>query len=271
MAGLKKRGEDANPYGSRYKAEVGGWDAGKGTRTYTRPTYTLFVVGIPDAESSDSVQRVFERDPGFLQARPVGYKTSRRMVFVDYDSPEHAHKAMIAHQGHKWHEVDVGLKIDFDHDARTKRNVALDQGHFEKFWPCGPRRARPESERDIYARLKSEAAEKQVTQNQPVAMMQTRSRPKRAGLAAKLRIKDHDNPTKPGDGKSCVETDAAPCNKADEQAAALGGLLGYGSASEGETEEEEAEESNESEEEEDDEEDDEIDEYIPVNKKARPS
>lgn len=63
--------------------------------------------GIPDAESSDAVQSVFEFDEGFLQCRPVGHK-SKRMVFVDYDSIEHATRALQAHQGWKWEPVDEG-------------------------------------------------------------------------------------------------------------------------------------------------------------------
>ena len=54
------------------------------------------------------MQAVFEFDEGFLQCRPVGHK-SKRMVFVDYDSIEHASRALQAHQGWKWEPVDEGV------------------------------------------------------------------------------------------------------------------------------------------------------------------
>lgn len=40
------------------------------------------------------------------------------MVFVDYDTIEHATKALRAHQGWKWEPVDEGLKIDYDQAGR---------------------------------------------------------------------------------------------------------------------------------------------------------
>eukprot|EP00450_Noctiluca_scintillans_P029147 CAMPEP_0194539578 /NCGR_PEP_ID=MMETSP0253-20130528/79573_1 /TAXON_ID=2966 /ORGANISM="Noctiluca scintillans" /LENGTH=209 /DNA_ID=CAMNT_0039385867 /DNA_START=29 /DNA_END=654 /DNA_ORIENTATION=- len=192
MAGLVKRGRDANVFGSRYQDTEGGFDAGNGKRTYTKPTYTLFVVGIPDAESSDSVESVFRGDIGFLQCRPVGHKRSRRMVFVDYGEVEHATRGMQAHQGHKWEPVDVGLQIDYDHDARTKRNVALDEGRFEKFWPCGPRKAKLETDGELFARLKAQAhIEADAALACPVSVL-TSPLPKKAkvGAAAKLLIKE---------------------------------------------------------------------------------
>merc|ERR1712157_197209 len=100
-------------------------------------------------------------DAGFLQCRPVGHKNSRRMVFVDYDAIEHATKGLMAHQGHKWDDVDEGLKIDYDKDARSKRNTAIDDGRFEKFWPRGPRRMHLESEGEFFARLKSESLDRE--------------------------------------------------------------------------------------------------------------
>ena len=77
MSGLHRFGVDANPFGSKFDASCGGYAAGNGQRTYTRPSYTLYVTGIPDAESSDAVQAVFEHDEGFLQCRPVGHKSKR--------------------------------------------------------------------------------------------------------------------------------------------------------------------------------------------------
>jgi len=155
MSGLRRFGVDANPFGSKYSDKFGGFAAGNGQRTYTKPSYTLFVTGIPDAESSDSVASVFEFDAGFLQCRPVGHK-SKRMVFVDYDTIEHATKALQAHQGWKWEPIDEGLKIDYDQDARCKRNTALDLGLYEKFYAIGPRKAPLESESEMFARLKAE-------------------------------------------------------------------------------------------------------------------
>ncbi|CAE7215185.1 unnamed protein product [Symbiodinium sp. CCMP2456] len=156
MSGLRRAGEDANPFGSKFRDTSGGYDAGNGQRTYTKPSYTLFVTGIPDAESSDSVEEVFALDKGFLQCRPVGHK-SRRMVFVDYDAIEHATRAMQAHQGFKWEDVDDGLKIDYDQDARSKRNTALDQGIYDKFYPIGARTAKLESESELFARLREQS------------------------------------------------------------------------------------------------------------------
>jgi len=173
MAGLKRGGADANPYGSKYKDTEGGNDAGDGKRTYTSPTYTLFVTGIPDAESSDAVQFVFERDVGFMQSRPIGHKRGRRMVFVDYDSIENATKGLQAHQGHFWEEMDEGLKIDYDKDARSKRNTALDEGISEKFWSLGPRREIEETDSELFARLRAEAEESQATLG-PLAAMKAK-------------------------------------------------------------------------------------------------
>mmetsp|Transcript_11543 Transcript_11543/g.21853 ORF Transcript_11543/g.21853 Transcript_11543/m.21853 type:complete len:230 (+) Transcript_11543:58-747(+) len=156
MSGLRRIGEDANPFGSKFQATSGGFDAGNGQRTYTKPSYTLFVTGIPDAESSDAVEAVFSLDRGFLQCRPVGHK-ARRMVFVDYDSIEQATQAMQSHQGFKWEDVDEGLKIDYDQDARCKRNTALDQGIYDKFYPIAVRKPRLETEAELFARLRDEA------------------------------------------------------------------------------------------------------------------
>lgn len=247
MAGLKKYGVDANPYGSKFKDDKGGYDAGNGQRTYTKPTFTLFVVGVPDAESSDAVQRVFENDVGYLQARPVGHKTSRRMVFVDYGSPEHAHKAMIAHQGHKWEDVDEGLKIDFDHDARCKRNTALDEGRFEKFWPCGTRKKRLESDRDMFARLRAEAVEQthMMAQSAQTASVAPPQKKQRTGIAAKLQVKGKSTLSiesrASGDGNSQEKRESQTKDVKDASTipadsntleAPLSGLLAYGSESE---------------------------------------
>lgn len=232
MAGLRKHGVDASPFGSKFKDTSGGYDAGNGKRTYTKPSYTLFVTCIPDAESSDSVAKVFENDLGYLQCRPVGHK-SRRMVFVDYGSIDHATLGMQAHQGFKWEDVDVGLKIDYDKDARSKRNTALDEGLFEKFWAIGPRKPKAESDQEMFARLKAEATDDRPTARAPVAVA-VPARPKPA-ILARFQIK----------GKPAVEqvAEVAPAATADpdtrevraEGSQALGGLLAYGSDSEEES------------------------------------
>jgi len=197
MAGLVRSGVDADAFGSKFKDTSGGFDAGQGKRTYTKPSYTLFVVGIPDAESSDSVAAVFERDRGYLQCRPVGHKTSRRMVFVDYDTIEAATKAMQAHQGHKWEDVDDGLKIDYDHDARCKRNTALDEGRYERFFPRGPRKVKAETDAALFARLRSEAL--MVAGSEPAARLavvspatplQAMPGKARSGVSARLQVRE---------------------------------------------------------------------------------
>ncbi len=210
MSGLRRFGVDANPFGSKYSDKFGGFAAGNGQRTYTKPSYTLFVTGIPDAESSDAVQSVFEYDQGFLQCRPVGHK-SKRMVFVDYDTIEHATKALQAHQGWKWEPVDEGLKIDYDQDARCKRNTALDLGLYEKFYAIGPRTAPLESESEMFARLKAERAEKvdSVKAKRPAKASMT-SGPSGGGtLGAKILIRNKEkevlSETKISESKGLVQ------------------------------------------------------------------
>eukprot|EP00930_Biecheleria_cincta_P077162 TRINITY_DN64436_c0_g1_i1.p1 TRINITY_DN64436_c0_g1~~TRINITY_DN64436_c0_g1_i1.p1 ORF type:complete len:249 (-),score=52.03 TRINITY_DN64436_c0_g1_i1:105-851(-) len=218
MAGLKKHGIDANPFGSKFKDTEGGYDAGNGKRTYTHPSYTLFVTKIPDAESSDSVAQVFEYDEGFLQCRPVGHK-ARRMVFVDYDSISCATKGMQAHQGFRWEDVDEGLNIDYDKDARCKRNTALDAGHFEKFWPIGSRKAKVESDSELFARLKAES--NPSGSKRPAADV-PKAKPKAKAFAARLQIKSKD--------QSEERCSPAPAPEPASAAAAGVGLVTYDSS-----------------------------------------
>ncbi|CAK9118687.1 unnamed protein product [Durusdinium trenchii] len=210
MSGLHRLGVDVNPFGSKYQERFGGHAAGQGQRTYTKPSYTLFVTGIPDAESSDSVQSVFEYDDGFLQCRPVGHK-SRRMVFVDYDTIEHATKALRAHQGWKWEPVDEGLKIDYDQDARRKRNCALDLGLYEKFWAIGERKPPQESEKEMFARLKAEADLPKTESKISKAHGQASKGRGTGSLGAKIQIKNKEPKE--------TETSAAAPGAATEPAA----------------------------------------------------
>merc|ERR1712087_914919 len=146
---------------------------------------------------SDAVQRVFQNDPGYIQCRPIGHKKARRMVFVDYATIEQATKGLIAHQGHKWEDVDSGLKIDYDQDARTKRNIAVEEGNYEKFFPLGPRVYKEEDEDAMFARLKMEeeefeiASRKRELQEKPKADAAGKRKAKSklaGGLRAKLQI-----------------------------------------------------------------------------------
>lgn len=219
MSGLHRFGVDVNPFGSKYQDRFGGFAAGNGQRTYTKPSYTLYVTGIPDAESSDAVQSVFEFDEGFLQCRPVGHK-SKRMVFVDYDSIEHATRALQAHQGWKWEPVDEGLKIDYDQDARNKRNTALDLGLYEKFYAIGPRKAEVESESQMFARLKAESSSGSATKSSKAPPAAKAKEKGLGALGAKIQIKSRDAKA----AKAAAEVES--------KAGASGALVQYSSDSE---------------------------------------
>ena len=225
--------------------------------------------GIPDAESSDAVQSVFEFDEGFLQCRPVGHK-SKRMVFVDYDSIEHATRALQAHQGWKWEPVDggfwdenvemdvsdvffcsfscsgsrlynrfyfllpidssifkvqtmlkpTGLKIDYDQDARNKRNTALDLGLYEKFYAIGPRKAEVESESQMFARLKAESSSGSTTKSSKAPPAAKAKEKGLGALGAKIQIKSKDAKA----AKAAAEVES--------KAGASGALVQYSSDSE---------------------------------------
>lgn len=255
MSGLYKSGVDVNPFGSKFSEKTGGLDAGNGMRTYTKPSYTLFVVGIPDAESSDSIEKVFAGDRGFLQCRPVGHKLARRMVFVDYDSIPNATTAMQAHQGHKWEEIDEGLKIDFDQDAREKRNTALDQGLYEKFWAVGPRVPKAASEAELWSKLRAEALEEKSKSLLPTKTPVVSKRPRaKASLAAHLRVKGSGDggDVRPGPSPGqTLETGKASSQATAPELQGMGCLAGYGSDSGDEDDEDDDEDEEEEEEQED--------------------
>ena len=225
MSGLRRVGEDANPFGSKFRDTSGGFDAGNNQRTYTKPSYTLFVTGIPDAESSDGVEAVFALDKGFLQCRPVGHK-SRRMVFVDYDAIENATRAMQAHQGFKWEDVDEGLKIDYDQDARSKRNTALDKGIYDKFYPIGDRKPRLETESEMFARLREQSEQSGSTKSVTVRKNQVKNwRNGARGCGSRFLVK-----TKSKDDKNEEQSTASV-----SQSPGIGSLVSYESDSDGDT------------------------------------
>lgn len=269
MAGLKGTGIDANPFGSKFQANEGGWDAGNGKRTYTRPSYTLFVTGIPDAEGSDAVEKIFMNDAGYIQCRPVGHKKARRMIFVDYATIEQATKGLQAHQGHKWEPVDSGLKIDYDQDARTKRNIAVEEGNYEKFWPLAPRREQQEDEESMFDRLRMEEEEFLIASRRRDtvrALGKGKAKAKanaKGGFRAKLQITR--------EGASLDASEALRANN-DSAAAAdslegVGALTGY--ASDSDDDEDGAESVEEEEEEETEEEEEELPDRTAPSKKPR--
>ena len=220
MSGLRRAGEDANPFGSKFRDISGGYDAGNGQRTYTKPSYTLFVTGIPDAESSDSVEEVFALDKGFLQCRPVGHK-SRRMVFVDYDAIEHATRAMQVHQGFKWEDVDEGLKIDYDQDARSKRNTALDQGIYDKFYPCGARTAKLESESELFARLREQSEQPASLSVRKSILKNSKTMTSSKAFKAAFQVKAKDSTPASEQAEQSEPTEPEPAEMPDSSLASL--------------------------------------------------
>jgi hypothetical protein len=71
------------------------------------------------------VEEVFKHEPGYF-----GYRKMRGLGFVDFEDESFATKAMIAHQNHRLPGVPMtrgGIIIDFDRDARTKRNKAYEK------------------------------------------------------------------------------------------------------------------------------------------------
>merc|ERR1719272_1346772 len=107
------------------------------------------------------------------------------MVFIDYDTIEHATRGIQAHQNHKWEDGDVGLKIDYDKDARSKRSAAVDEAErFEKFWPIAPRTAKVESEAELFAQLQEQADEQRLQ-----SLLPPRKAKRKEGKAARLQIK----------------------------------------------------------------------------------
>lgn len=197
---MLRHGVESQAFGSKFKDLDGGNDAGNGRRTYTKPTPTLFVCGIPDAESSDRVAEVFREDEGFIRCRPVSHHTNgpskRRMCFIDYDTVTNSSVGMKAHQGHKWDAVDEGLKIDYD-DAPSKR---MGSDYYEKFWPVAPRKPRVETDEEMWSRLKVEQATADADSRRAAFVppassaagaFAARHRPK-AALGAKLQVRRVD-------------------------------------------------------------------------------
>merc|ERR1712204_41568 len=87
---------------------------------------------------------------------------------------------------------DVGLKIDYDKDARSKRSAAVDESErFEKFWPVAPRKVKEESEAELFARLKDTADEEnRAVSSTSVAVAQRQA--KRKQIKAARLIKTHE-------------------------------------------------------------------------------
>lgn len=204
---------------------------------------------------------VFKHDKGFMQCRPVGHKKARRMCFIDYDSTDAATKGMQAHQGHKWENVDSGLSIDFDHDARSKRNTAMDEGNFEKFFPSGPRKEKAEDVGEQFARAQDEEAEAVLADrlSRPVlAVRQLKSKPAKAAAAARLQIRNKaDGTTVLAAGAVAPAVAKAADGEGKRADGALGGLLGYASDDEDDEEEDEEEDAENCGEESDEEEEEE--------------
>ena len=88
--------------------------------TRTKPSPTLFVM-VPDAVTTAEVGELFRACTGFL-----GWRTVRRMVFVDFNSTQDSTSAMRRFQGYSDFAGQKGRKtrlaIDFDKDSRDKRN-----------------------------------------------------------------------------------------------------------------------------------------------------
>eukprot|EP00929_Paragymnodinium_shiwhaense_P093229 TRINITY_DN5336_c1_g1_i1.p1 TRINITY_DN5336_c1_g1~~TRINITY_DN5336_c1_g1_i1.p1 ORF type:complete len:279 (-),score=93.44 TRINITY_DN5336_c1_g1_i1:87-923(-) len=277
MAGLRRPGAKDGDVSSRvsplYRSkypDASLREAGAGVKTRTKPSLTLFVVGIPADQTSDSVAAVFEGDEGLVGCRPVGGK--KRMVFVDYDSVSCATKAMQKHQGHVWEGSTGCLKIDYDKDERNKRSRAVDAGHHGKwkgFGRLSSKRRKRETEGELFARLKREAAEEAKDGSAAGAPAGEEALADAIAEAAMKRYRTSKTVkavVKVKKAGSNAEADeAAPAaGKADGQKAAaeqqLGSLCGYASsASEDQEAEEEEEEEQEAEDESSEEESDETD------------
>ena len=85
----------------------------------------------------------------------------------------------------------TGLKIDYDQDARSKRNTALDMGLYEKFYAIGPRKAEVESESQMFARLKAESSSGSATKSSKAPPAKAKEKGLGA-LGAKIQIKSKD-------------------------------------------------------------------------------
>ena len=115
--------------------------------TKTKPSETLFVM-VPEAVTAAEVGELFEASPGFM-----GWRTVRRMVFVDFHTTQASTAAMRRFQAYDAfacnratgaqdrRRTPVRLAIDFDKDSREKRNR-----QYERQRECALRDARERSE-----------------------------------------------------------------------------------------------------------------------------
>ena len=115
-----------------------------------------------------------------------------------------------------------GLKIDYDQDARNKRNTALDLGLYEKFYAIGPRKAEVESESQMFARLKAESSGAATKSRAPPA---AKAKEKGGALGAKIQIKSKD-----------AKDAKAAGGEVESKSGASGALVQYSSDSEEEEE-----------------------------------
>ena len=111
----------------------------------------------------------------------------------------------------------TGLKIDYDQDARNKRNTALDLGLYEKFYAIGPRKAEVESESQMFARLKAESSSGSTTKSSKAPPAAKAKEKGLGALGAKIQIKSKD-------AKAAAEVES--------KAGASGALVQYSSDSE---------------------------------------
>lgn len=119
-----KNGEIFNPSGSG-QAIFNGF-----TTTRTRQSPTLFVTNLPRDLPVVAVQAMFQNAPGFQQVRTV-----RHMVFADFFDVRTATSAMQLCQNARFEgfeDVRQGIMIDYDKDARVKRNKAFSSGNYQQ-------------------------------------------------------------------------------------------------------------------------------------------
>lgn len=100
------------------------------TTTRTRQSPTLFITNLPRGLPAIALQALFSNAPGFQQIRTV-----RHMVFVDFYDVRTATSAMQQCQNARFEgfeDVQQGIMIDYDKDARAKRNKAFSSGKFQQ-------------------------------------------------------------------------------------------------------------------------------------------
>ena len=115
---------------------------GKGFSTQNAPAPTLFVSQVPASTPRRDVEELFAQEPGYIALRTV-----RHMYFVDFDSVRQSTEAMRKYQGYTGFHVagkngqsvvspqpragaaglTGGILIDFDKDARSKRNKQFER------------------------------------------------------------------------------------------------------------------------------------------------